>query len=68
VDLTLTHQRLPGVVGVAAYRMDLVITVQLGRSHPLARHLDDFLTDLADAGASVHTRPARPQPPTSPRS
>ncbi|MGP4104060.1 tyrosine-type recombinase/integrase [Nonomuraea sp. KM90] len=36
--------------------MDLVIADQLGRAHPLARHLDDFLTDLANAGASTHTR------------
>ncbi|MFB9531674.1 site-specific integrase [Nonomuraea roseola] len=26
--------------------------------HPLARHLDDFLTDLANAGASPHTQRA----------
>jgi integrase/recombinase XerC/integrase/recombinase XerD len=38
--------------------MDPVIAEQLGRTHPLARHLDDFLTDLANAGASVHTRRA----------
>jgi integrase/recombinase XerC/integrase/recombinase XerD len=36
--------------------MDPVIAEQLGRTHPLARHLDDFLTDLANAGASAHTR------------
>ncbi|MFB4284345.1 hypothetical protein ACBJ59_54335 [Nonomuraea sp. MTCD27] len=41
-----------------AYRMDPVIAEQLGRAHPLARHLDDFLTDLANAGASAHTRRA----------
>lgn len=35
--------------------MDPVLIEQLGRAHPLARHLDDFLTDLANAGASVHT-------------
>ncbi|MEV4477887.1 hypothetical protein [Nonomuraea sp. NPDC049504] len=36
--------------------MDPVIAEQLGRSHPLARHLDGFLTDLANAGRSTHTR------------
>ncbi|GAA3507515.1 integrase/recombinase XerC/integrase/recombinase XerD [Streptosporangium album] len=38
--------------------MDPIIVEQLGRAHPLARHLDDFLTDLANAGASSHTRRA----------
>lgn len=38
--------------------MDPVIVEQLGRTHPLARHLDDFLTDLANAGASAHPRRA----------
>jgi integrase/recombinase XerD len=38
--------------------MGPVIVEQLGRSHPLAAHLDDFLTDLANAGASPHTRRA----------
>uniref|UniRef100_UPI003F4912A4 tyrosine-type recombinase/integrase n=1 Tax=Streptosporangium sp. CA-256172 TaxID=3240076 RepID=UPI003F4912A4 len=38
--------------------VDLVIAEQLGSSHPLARHLDDFLTDLANAGKSAHTRRA----------
>ncbi|GAA3617924.1 tyrosine recombinase XerC [Nonomuraea rosea] len=38
--------------------MDPVIAEQLGRTHPLARNLDDFLTDLANAGASAHTRRA----------
>ncbi|MEU4546845.1 tyrosine-type recombinase/integrase, partial [Nonomuraea dietziae] len=38
--------------------MDPVIAEQLGRAHPLARHLDDFLTDLANAGTSPHTRRA----------
>ncbi len=38
--------------------MDLVIAEQLGRTHPLARHLDDFLTDLANAEKSAHTRRA----------
>ncbi|MET8991938.1 site-specific integrase [Nonomuraea wenchangensis] len=37
---------------------DPVIAEQLGRAHPLARHLDDFLTDLANAGKSAHTRRA----------
>ncbi|MDP4511818.1 tyrosine-type recombinase/integrase [Nonomuraea turcica] len=37
--------------------MDPVIAEQLGRAHPL-RHLDDFLTDLANAGISAHTRRA----------
>ncbi|MEU6719520.1 site-specific integrase [Nonomuraea sp. NPDC046802] len=40
------------------YRLDPVIAEQLGRAHPLARHLDDFLADLANAGASAHTRRA----------
>ncbi|MET8052621.1 site-specific integrase [Streptosporangium sp. NPDC005286] len=38
--------------------MDPVIIEQLGRAHPLAAHLDDFLTDLANASASAHTRRA----------
>ncbi|MEV0150664.1 MULTISPECIES: tyrosine-type recombinase/integrase [unclassified Nonomuraea] len=38
--------------------MDPVIVEQLGRAHPLAAHLNDFLTDLANAGASFHTRRA----------
>ncbi|WP_345580512.1 site-specific integrase [Nonomuraea rosea] len=38
--------------------VDPVIAEQLGRSHPLAAHLDDFLTDLANAGKSAHTRRA----------
>ncbi|SDH90860.1 Phage integrase family protein [Sinosporangium album] len=33
--------------------MDPVLAEQLGRSHPLARHLNDFLTDLANAGVSI---------------
>ncbi|MGW5159738.1 site-specific integrase [Nonomuraea wenchangensis] len=37
---------------------DPVIAEQLGRAHPLARHLDDFLTDLANAGKSAHIRRA----------
>lgn len=35
--------------------MDPVIAEQLGRDHELARHLDDFLTDQRNAGASRHT-------------
>ena len=35
--------------------MDPVIAEQLGRDHPLARHLDDFLTDQKNANASAHT-------------
>ncbi|WP_066945083.1 tyrosine-type recombinase/integrase [Microtetraspora fusca] len=35
--------------------MDPVIVEHLGREHPLARHLDDFLTDRKNAGASPHT-------------
>jgi integrase/recombinase XerC/integrase/recombinase XerD len=31
------------------------VAEQLGRAHPLARHVGDFLTDLANAGASGHT-------------
>jgi Phage integrase, N-terminal SAM-like domain len=38
--------------------MDPVLIEHLGRTHPLARHLDDFLTDLANAGSSTHTRRA----------
>jgi integrase/recombinase XerD len=38
--------------------MDPVLAEHLGREHPLARHIDDFLTDLANAGASPHTRRA----------
>ncbi|MCP2353583.1 site-specific recombinase XerD [Nonomuraea thailandensis] len=38
--------------------MDPIIAEQLGRTHPLAAHLDDFLTDLANAGRSAHTRRA----------
>jgi transposase len=38
--------------------VDPVIAEQLGRTHPLARHLDHFLTDLANAGTSAHTRRA----------
>ncbi|AWS43654.1 tyrosine-type recombinase/integrase [Streptosporangium sp. 'caverna'] len=35
--------------------MDPVIVEHLGKDHPLARHLDDFLTDRKNAGASPHT-------------
>lgn len=35
--------------------MDPVVIERLGREHPLARHLDDFLTDLSNADASAHT-------------
>nr|WP_055502009.1 site-specific integrase [Nonomuraea pusilla] len=38
--------------------MGPVIAEQLGRAHPLAAHLNDFLTDLANAGRSTHTRRA----------
>ncbi len=35
--------------------MDPAVTGELGQAHPLARHIGDFLTDLANAGASDHT-------------
>jgi integrase/recombinase XerD len=35
--------------------MDPVIVEQLGREHPLARHLGDFLTDQKNANASANT-------------
>ncbi|MCA2229731.1 tyrosine-type recombinase/integrase [Nonomuraea aurantiaca] len=35
--------------------MNEVIAEQLGRGHPLATHLDDFLTDKRNAGASGQT-------------
>lgn len=35
--------------------MDPVVLQELGRAHPLARHVGDFLTDLANASASGHT-------------
>ncbi|WP_449063844.1 tyrosine-type recombinase/integrase [Planomonospora algeriensis] len=35
--------------------MDPIIIEHLGRAHRLARHLDDFLTDLSKAGASGQT-------------
>ena len=31
------------------------VAEELGRTRPLARHIADFLTDLANAGASGHT-------------
>jgi len=31
------------------------VTEQLDRTHPLARHVGDFLTDLSNANASHHT-------------
>jgi integrase/recombinase XerC/integrase/recombinase XerD len=36
--------------------MDPAIVERLGRAHPLAAHLDDFLIDLANAGALAVTR------------
>jgi integrase/recombinase XerD len=38
--------------------VDPVISEQLGRTHPLAAYLDDFLTDLANTNASAHTLPS----------
>jgi integrase/recombinase XerC/integrase/recombinase XerD len=35
--------------------VDPVIVEHLGKDHSLARHLDDFLTDRKNAGASPHT-------------
>ncbi len=35
--------------------MDPVVLQELGRAHPLARHVGDFLTDLANASVSGHT-------------
>ena len=35
--------------------MDPVVIEQLGIAHPLARHVGDFLADLANANASAHT-------------
>lgn len=35
--------------------MDEAIREQLGSAHPLARALDEFLTDLANGNASAHT-------------
>jgi integrase/recombinase XerD len=34
--------------------VDPAVTGQLGQAHPLARHIGDFLTGLANAGASAH--------------
>ncbi len=38
--------------------MDPVIAEQLGREHPLARYLDDFLADLAQR-RRLPSHPAR---------
>jgi hypothetical protein len=35
--------------------VDPMIVEQLGKEHPLARHLDDFLIDAKNANASWHT-------------
>ena len=35
--------------------VDPMIVEQLGKEHPLARHLDDFLIDAKNANASRHT-------------
>ena len=35
--------------------VDPMVIEELGSAHPLARHIGDFLTDLANAGASAHT-------------
>ena len=35
--------------------VDPAVTERLGTTHPLARHLSDFLTDLGNANASAHT-------------
>jgi integrase/recombinase XerD len=35
--------------------VDPVLIEQLGREHALARQVDDFLTDLSNAGAAAHT-------------
>jgi integrase/recombinase XerD len=35
--------------------MDPAVTGELGRAHPLAQYIGDFLTDLANVGASGHT-------------
>jgi hypothetical protein len=35
--------------------MDPVVIEQLGVAHPLARHVGDFLADLANANASAPT-------------
>src|SRR5712691_13471211 len=35
--------------------VDPVVLQELGRAHPLARHVGDFLTDLANASVSGHT-------------
>jgi hypothetical protein len=41
------------VKGMAA--MPPAVIGKLGQAHALARHIGDFLTDLANAGASGHT-------------
>jgi hypothetical protein len=40
--------------------MDPVITEQVSREHSLARNLDDFLAELANAGR-LPSHPARPR-------
>jgi hypothetical protein len=45
----------PGYPATCGGGMDRVSGDQLGREHPLARYLDVFLADLANAGASHHT-------------
>ena len=35
--------------------VDPMVIEELGSAHPLARHIGDFLTDLANAAASAHT-------------
>jgi integrase/recombinase XerC/integrase/recombinase XerD len=35
--------------------MDPVVIEELGQVRPLSRHIGDFLSDLANAGASGHT-------------
>jgi integrase/recombinase XerD len=35
--------------------MDPMVIQKLEQAHPLARHINDFLTDLANASASGHT-------------
>jgi len=45
--------------------IDPTVTGQLGQAHPLAPHVGDFLTDLANAGVSGHTLRAC-SPPEAP--
>jgi hypothetical protein len=48
--------------------MDQVVIEELGQTHPLAWHIGDFLTDLANVGTSGHTlRAYRGDWPSSPR-